>query len=120
MRRNIPFLLLLVLLAGSGYTMGVSYRESKALTPVGLYDQCTGSMTSAPNNIVLSCADGNTGFAKLKWYAWGDYTAYATGLYVQNLCKPTCVAGKWAEIPVTLYAWAPKNGVYSQVGVHQR
>jgi hypothetical protein len=32
-----------------------------------------------------------------------------------NDCTPTCVAGDWRSEPVTLWAWDPRNDVYTKL-----
>jgi hypothetical protein len=115
MRRNIPFVILAVLIVAAAFTTGVAYHQSTEKPTVLLMDQCSRTPVSAPSNIVVACADANTELSDLHWYAWGDATAYATGNAQWNDCTPTCVAGTWRSRPVTVWAWDIKNGFYTKL-----
>jgi hypothetical protein len=120
MRRFIPYVILLVLIAAAGTTTLWSYHQSKEEATVLLYNECTGSESMQPTTMLISCADANSGLVDLKWSAWGDYTAYAAGLFVYNDCTPNCAGGKWREEPITLMAYKPVGFFYSQLSLEPR
>lgn len=53
-----------------------------------------------PKGIVIACADGGLGFAKLTWTRWGAPTATGQGELYENRCEPNCASGKYATYPV--------------------
>ena len=52
--------------------------------------------------IFFTCADGNTGIAKIKWKSWTSKGAEGTGLYYQNTCNPSCADGKFKYVSVSV------------------
>jgi hypothetical protein len=76
---------------------------------------CSTKFGSEPTSYVLYCADANAMLSSLKWTAWGDATAYATGVAKWNDCTPTCAAGTWKQQPVTVWAWRIENGKYTRL-----
>jgi hypothetical protein len=110
MRRNIPFVLVGILVVLAGVFTVLSYRQStasessvKLLVPCKAFD-----LAVKPSTYVVSCADANSEFTDLHWTDWGSETAYATGVAKWNDCTPTCVNGHWRSEPATLWAWNPR------------
>ncbi len=105
MRSKIPHLFLAVLtvlaLGGAALSIGQARSTHHADTVLTF----CGAPATTPRTLVISCADANSEFSDLRWYAWGDATAYATGVARWNDCTPTCVAGTWKSAPVTVWAW---------------
>ena len=66
------------------------------------------SLKFKPSKVTLSCGDGNTWLAKLKWSSWSKTQAVATGNYAYNDCKPTCVAGHTHSVAVKVTLSKPK------------
>ena len=56
---------------------------------------CLGSPEARPANYLLSCADANASWKKVKWLTWGAKTALGTGDLYQNDCRPNCVSGQF-------------------------
>lgn len=109
MRRQIPFLLLAVLVVVAAAFTLISYHQSTASgSSVKLLLPCKPTDLSVkPSTFVVSCADANSEFTDLHWTDWGSETAYATGVARWNDCTPTCVAGHWRSAPATVWAWDP-------------
>jgi hypothetical protein len=68
-----------------------------------------GEISAKPTGLVLSCADANTALEMLKWTAWGQSTARATGTFSENDCSPTCVEGMYHRYKATVTLSAPKT-----------
>jgi hypothetical protein len=119
-RRQIPFILLAVLVVLAAVFTLISYRQSTASgSSVKLLLPCKQSSYSVkPSTFIVSCADANSEFTDLHWTDWGSETAYATGIARWNDCTPTCVAGHWRSQPATLWAWDPRNDRSTLVGDH--
>ena len=66
------------------------------------------SLKFKPSKVTLSCGDGNTWLAKLKWSSWSKTQAVATGNYTANDCTPTCVAGHTHSVAVKVTLSKPK------------
>ena len=58
------------------------------------------SLKFKPSKVTLSCGDGNTWLAKLKWSSWSKTQAVATGNYTANDCTPDCVAGHTHSVAI--------------------
>ncbi len=54
---------------------------------------CLGLPEVRPANYLMSCADANASWKKVKWASWGASTALGTGDLYQNDCQPNCVSG---------------------------
>jgi len=106
-RRQIPYLLLTVLVVLAGAFMVISYNQSTASgSSVKLLSPCQPTdLTVKPSTYIVSCADANSEFTDLHWTGWGGETAYATGEARWNDCTPTCVAGHWRSEPATFWVW---------------
>ena len=81
-----------------------------------------GEVSAKPTTgLVLSCADANIALETLKWSSWGKSTAKATGIFSENDCSPTCVAGMFHRYKSNVTLSAPKtvNGtkVFTKVRV---
>lgn len=61
-----------------------------------------------PTAIVLACGDGGILVHQLKWSHWSRTQAVASGNFVWNDCKPTCVAGHFHARPVKVTLSGPK------------
>ncbi len=116
MRRLIPvsFVVALVVLAGLTTWLSIA-QSSGSSTKVTMALSCSKNVGAKPTSYVLFCADANAMLSSLKWTAWGDATAYATGVAKWNDCTPTCVSGKWKQQPVTVWAWRIENGQYTRL-----
>ena len=68
-----------------------------------------GEISAKPSGIVLSCADANTALETLKWSAWGQSAAKATGVFSENDCQPTCAAGMFHRYKAVVTLSAPKT-----------
>jgi len=72
-----------------------------------LVEDCgVGAAVSRPQNLILTCADGNERAADLSWSSWGPIQATATGIDTWNTCVPNCAASTvWdrtaAEVTLT-------------------
>lgn len=55
-----------------------------------------------PDDIYLTCADGNYYVDKLEWDNWGKEKATARGRAVINNCDPYCAEGTFEEFPVRI------------------
>lgn len=53
-----------------------------------------------PAFITLACGDGRYGVEKIAWTRWGTSAALGQGKFFDNLCVPSCAAGKEALYPV--------------------
>ena len=93
---------------------------ASAATALPKVSNC-GEVSVKPSGLVLSCADANTALETLKWSAWGQSTAKATGVFSENDCSPTCVAGTFNRYKANVTLSAPKaiNGtkVFTKVRV---
>jgi hypothetical protein len=121
-RRQIPYILLAVLVLLTGAFTVISYDQSTASgSSIKLPLRCKPLLAVKPSTYIVSCADGNSELADLHWTDWGDETAYATGEARWNDCTPTCVAGHWRRQPVTFWLWDPQREhpdltVYTKLG----
>ena len=116
MRRYIPLSFVAALVVLAGLTTGLSIAQSSASTnSVTMALSCSSKVGARPTSFVLFCADANAMVSSLKWTDWGDATAYATGVAKWNDCTPTCVAGKWKQQSVTVWAWRLENNQYTRL-----
>ncbi len=60
---------------------------------------CIGLPEVRPANYLMSCADANASWKKVKWANWGGPTALGTGDLYQNDCQPNCVSGHFRTYP---------------------
>ena len=70
---------------------------------------CAGKAVQRPTTYVLACGDGNAEFISLHWTSWTATKASATGIFRENTCTPTCVAGKFVNRPATVSLSAVKS-----------
>jgi hypothetical protein len=56
---------------------------------------CVGLPQVRPANYLMSCADANASWKKVKWASWGAKSAIGTGDLYQNDCQPNCVSGQF-------------------------
>ena len=101
MRYRIPFVLLGLLTLLSAGAFALSMAEVQPNHQVTI-TSCGQSGQFAPHEIIVSCADGSSGFSHLAWMDWGEPTAYAHGLAFVNSCTPTCAAGTVVTRSVTI------------------
>jgi hypothetical protein len=83
--------LILVLSSSAPMASAATTASAAILLPTG--QSCYPSIMSHPDNIVLSCADGNEYLGYLKWFRWGLISAAGTGMFMQNTCVPDCAGG---------------------------
>jgi hypothetical protein len=62
-----------------------------------------------PRAIVLTCADGGILVDQLKWSHWSRTKAVASGAFVWNDCKPSCVNGHFHARPVKVTLSGPES-----------
>ena len=55
-----------------------------------------------PEQIMLTCADGGMVVTDIKWQSWDAKGATGTGTYSQNMCEPSCAAGKRVDVLVNV------------------
>lgn len=53
-----------------------------------------------PAFVLLACGDGGFGLRKLTWTRWVASGAIGQGEFFDNLCQPSCAAGKEGIYPV--------------------
>ena len=94
-----------VLMAFGAVTVPASATAAPAVPKVS---NC-GEISAKPSGIVLSCADANTALETLKWSAWGQSAAKATGVFSENDCQPTCAAGMFHRYKAVVTLSAPKT-----------
>lgn len=70
----------------------------------GILDCVRVSGLDGPENLSLSCADGNYTINDISWNKWGGDQAIGHGTAWINDCKETCAEGKFHSFPVTLTA----------------
>ena len=80
---------------------------------------CLGLPQVRPANYLMSCADANASWRKVKWVNWGAQTAVGTGDLYQNDCQPNCVSGHFrtylAKVVLSDVTQTKKYGpLYSQ------
>jgi len=63
-----------------------------------------GPLASAPEELVITCADANYELAGLHWHGWGTARATATGTARANDCTPNCAAGHFHSYRMTAVA----------------
>jgi hypothetical protein len=56
---------------------------------------CVGLPQVRPANYLMSCADANASWKKVKWASWGAKSAIGTGDLYKNDCQPNCVSGQF-------------------------
>ena len=55
-----------------------------------------------PEAITLTCADGGWSLQEITWTSWTEKGAVGTGIFRENLCKPSCADGDFVEAKVNL------------------
>ncbi len=107
----------IVIMSAGSLALPVAASAAPALPKVS---DC-GEVSAKPTGLVLSCADANIALETLKWSSWGKSTAKATGIFSENDCSPTCVAGMFHRYKSNVTLSAPKtvNGtkVFTKVRV---
>jgi hypothetical protein len=53
----------------------------------------------------------------LMFRGWTATTAFATGIYVENNCKPICLGGQLIDYAATFVFSSPQRGFFSRVHV---
>lgn len=80
-------------------------------------DDCAGSASSAPTQLVLFCGDGNDTLTGISWSRWGAATTTASAKDVVNLCQPNCADGHDRDYRVHVSATALRRGRYERLTV---
>jgi hypothetical protein len=97
-----------------------SAKSSRALKQVFISD-CGVGESAKPKAITLACADAGMYVDGIKWSTWGGTSADGQGIFHMNQCEPSCVDGKFIDVPVTLSVSAPinvkKKIMYSQIAL---
>lgn len=75
-------------------------RDKAHAAHVRLYD-CLGTHYK-PTRILVACGDGNAFVQHLNWTEWAAHKARASGVWVQNNCKPDCAGGRFIHYPVRM------------------
>jgi hypothetical protein len=95
-----------------------SPMKGKAL-PAGLagFDTKCADSAYEPRTIALACADNGVRATHLIFHGWTATTAFATGIYVENNCTPTCLGGHLIDYAATFAFSSPHRGVFTRVHV---
>ena len=91
-----------------------SGQKSSAPTPEQILTWDCETEVYKPENITITCADGETYVEKIQWSTWGQEGATGMGIYSENMCEPNCVDGKRVTAPVNLILsnLTEQNGKY--------
>lgn len=87
---------------------------------------CGGAQQRRPRTIDLACADSGQRLTGLRWRAWGEPVAHASGTLELNACEPDCSRGQTRRIPrararlSTFVLGSGANGSYSRLTVTYR
>jgi hypothetical protein len=73
----------------------VASSQAPAVKTIPRVLPCLGLPQVRPANYLMSCADANASWKKVKWASWGAKTALGTGDLYQNDCQPNCVSGQF-------------------------
>ena len=67
-----------------------------------------------PKAITFTCADAGLYVDKIEWSSWSQNGATGTGIFHENLCKPSCAEGKQVResVKVELSDLTPRKGKY--------
>ena len=74
---------------------GATGRPAPAAEAVPRVLSCLAVPEVRPANYLMSCADANASWKKVRWANWGPKTALGTGDLYQNDCQPNCVSGRF-------------------------
>ena len=55
-----------------------------------------------PKEVVLACGDGGILFDKAVWKHWGNRTALASAILIENDCTPNCADGTFHSEPAKI------------------
>ncbi len=77
-------------------------RQTQAVKVIVRVLPCFGLPELRPANYLMSCADANASWKKVKWLSWGAKTALGTGYLYQNDCQPNCASGQFRTYPAKL------------------
>src|SRR5699024_4533855 len=66
---------------------------------------CRHQTVTEPADIIMTCADANSGFTDIDWYAWTDQFAVGTAHKFWNDCDPACYKGTFhqEDVWIALY-----------------
>jgi hypothetical protein len=103
MRKALKITIVLALLA----VPSAALAAGNSSQPQAIYN-CN-ALKAKPTKIILSCGDGNTWLAKLKWSSWTNTQAVASGNYTANNCNPDCAAGQTHSVTVRVTLSKPKS-----------
>ena len=68
---------------------------------------CGYGTAQRPEQITLACADAGMMVTGATWSTWGSTNAFGRGTYEYNDCTPTCVAGKFHKVAVSVMLSKP-------------
>jgi putative component of membrane protein insertase Oxa1/YidC/SpoIIIJ protein YidD len=98
---------------GFGSLLGCNSAPKEVLTELSIgcsppsgrawINNC-GPLVSAPQSLVLTCADANYELTAVSWHAWGTQRATAAGIARVNDCNPYCAAGHFHSYRITAIA----------------
>lgn len=81
------------------------------------FDPGCADSANRPTYVVLTCADAGSTASQLTWTSWTGGGATASGVLVENDCKPTCVGGTKQSYPATFRFYAPRSGLFTTVDI---
>lgn len=87
-------------LTGEPVTRAVSSQADSTY----LIECSFGTPVRRPVSVTVACADSNEVLDELAWRDWGADTATATGVMVENSCRPSCADGSLVRFPVDVTA----------------
>ncbi len=76
-------------------------------------DQSGRSDAVRPKSYLLACGDGAAWLDDMEWSDWGTPTAYATGVEMQDNCKPDCADGTPIRYPAEVTLTDLVDGQYT-------
>jgi hypothetical protein len=96
MKNGIKIIVALALLLGSlSIAHAVGAASANTLPRV---IECHGMPAMfKPTIFTLECGDGNTVIRNITWSSWTSKSAKGSGNFWVNLCKPSCVYGKFVR-----------------------
>lgn len=68
---------------------------------------CRQDTVTEPSDIIMTCADANSGFTDIDWYAWNDQFAVGTAHKFWNDCDPACYKGTFHQQDVWIALYDP-------------
>jgi hypothetical protein len=80
----------------------LSGAESPARGPVYVMD-CLHRPQIRPTEVIFACADVGAYMEHIRWRRWGGRIAVGSGVYSENDCTPSCVAGRFHSHHATIW-----------------